>query len=485
MTRILLLSFFLIFFSRIQAQDECLASPSLEELITYDKALDYIRDHNSIQNRSKNVAFVQIYHIFDSNSGSKLSPTEINTGLNILNDHFKNSDVRFELCESVINIDNPNYKILYITENLEELMNEHFNEDVINIYLAPSVVRGIIPICGTASFPDESNSKRRLVVSHSCFNNTSTFAHEMGHYYGLLHTHTRLNGEELVNRSNCQHAGDKLCDTAADPKLSSSIVKENCLYIGNERDQNNDLYLPDPHNLMSYSRKHCRDTMTPQQIEVINYFNKNENYKYTLHCNHFDLALKSFSIDHESHDPYFPLDTIKAVCYLEKFGELDEGEMAIQFTLSNPNSGNIKIFEKELQYNDFSVYRTFNIVVPRHLDIGDYEIHAILTTRNSDPEEANLTNNDLDNQISISHNHKSKNYISYFAMTSQLLVSAPSITKSEIDVKIFNSSGQLIIEITDPVYFNNYYNYIDLPQLSSGVYICKVGNDQLIKFIVP
>ncbi len=53
-------------------------------------------------------------------------------------------------------------------------------------------------------------------MNNSSAEDGATIAHEMGHYFGLLHTHETANGTELVNGTNCGTAGDLLCDTPAD-----------------------------------------------------------------------------------------------------------------------------------------------------------------------------------------------------------------------------------------------------------------------------
>jgi len=105
-----------------------------------------------------------------------------------------------------------------------------------------------------------------LFLDKDCASNGSTLTHELGHSFSLLHTHSSSNGEELVNGSNCSSAGDLLCDTPADPKLSSSTVSSNCEYIGTELDNQQNAYSPDPKNFMSYSRKECRTLFSPQQL---------------------------------------------------------------------------------------------------------------------------------------------------------------------------------------------------------------------------
>ena len=72
---------------------------------------------------------------------------------------------------------------------------------------------------------------------------------------GLYHTHqTSRFGYELVSGSNCDTAGDLICDTPADPGLSSSNVDTTCKYKGTSRDPDGNTYNPDTRNVMSYSR---------------------------------------------------------------------------------------------------------------------------------------------------------------------------------------------------------------------------------------
>jgi hypothetical protein len=104
--------------------------------------------------------------------------------------------------------------------------------------------------------------------------------HELGHYFGLLHTHETANGAENVTRNNgdgcwnCQTAGDLLCDTPADPDLSETANDyPSCAYTGTGTDAcNGDSYVPMIDNIMSYADKYCRDVFTSEQIERMAYY---------------------------------------------------------------------------------------------------------------------------------------------------------------------------------------------------------------------
>lgn len=101
-------------------------------------------------------------------------------------------------------------------------------------------------------------------------NNVSTLSHEVGHDFGLYHTHETAFGVENVPRSgncnNCNSAGDQLCDTPGDPNLDNgNVVNASCVYTGNAVDGCGNTYMPDPFNLMAYGNRTCRNIFTNGQ----------------------------------------------------------------------------------------------------------------------------------------------------------------------------------------------------------------------------
>jgi len=94
--------------------------------------------------------------------------------------------------------------------------------------------------------------------------NRDVFIHELGHFFGLYHTHHgRSNSSstslELVDGSNCFTAGDFICDTPADPNSWYECNYERL------KDANGDTYNPDSKNFMSYSGWSCWSEFSPQQ----------------------------------------------------------------------------------------------------------------------------------------------------------------------------------------------------------------------------
>jgi hypothetical protein len=123
--------------------------------------------------------------------------------------------------------------------------------------------------CGVSSFTWSSD--QGITYDNGCVgvpDNPSTFPHEIGHYFNLLHTHEPFYGAECPDGSNCGSAGDLVCDTPADPELGSGNVNTSCVYTGNTLVFCNGQlrsYNPDPENIMSYSRKECRTVFSAGQ----------------------------------------------------------------------------------------------------------------------------------------------------------------------------------------------------------------------------
>ena len=131
----------------------------------------------------------------------------------------------------------------------------------VNAYFIPSILSGSgsgNPIGGYARFPWMTEDYF-TVANGNLEPNGATVAHEMGHYFGLLHTFETALGAELVDGSNCGTipgfplvgAGDLLCDTPADPNLWGA----GCTYGGGgTTDTNGDVYNPDSTQIMSYNQ---------------------------------------------------------------------------------------------------------------------------------------------------------------------------------------------------------------------------------------
>ena len=97
-------------------------------------------------------------------------------------------------------------------------------------------------------------------------------------------------------RIGCNSLGDGFCDTPADPNLSS-LVNANCQYTGIVQDPYGEYYSPDPSNIMSFSRKECRNYFSQQQTQKMRtYFKTYRSYLYCI--NNGNLITNHNSLDY-------------------------------------------------------------------------------------------------------------------------------------------------------------------------------------------
>lgn len=222
---------------------------------------------------------VQFHLIVKANSTSSLTIQQIRHEMDSVNAFYANADMSFYECSAPeIIYDDSLYNYEYMDEEVI-LLSQHYTNDVINIYFANTVAVGGTNVCGYSQFPP---SMDYAVIAAACATNGSTLAHEFGHYFGLFHTHGDISQGELVDGSNCAFDGDLICDTPADPTLSSANVNISCMYIGTDVDANLMPYAPDVSNIMSYSRKHCRTSFTAEQYAVM--YNTMQSERSNLYC---------------------------------------------------------------------------------------------------------------------------------------------------------------------------------------------------------
>ncbi len=137
--------------------------------------------------------------------------------------------------------------------------------DTINVYFT-----NLTGLCGQSTFT--TDPIQGILIANSCAGagSPSTLAHEIGHYFDLYHTHETGFGTECPNGSNCSSTGDLLCDTPADPGLNfDTDVTAACVWTGTSTPPTgcgSTNYAPPTRNVMSYSRRTCRDTFVGGQI---------------------------------------------------------------------------------------------------------------------------------------------------------------------------------------------------------------------------
>lgn len=208
-------------------------------------------------------------------------------GIDQANQQIDHLGIRFMLCDQINVINDKEYGSVDFDIG-HSLHLEHHIDGAVNLYISQSLDTGNGQACGWATLPWwRDRDFDYIFMAEICMDDNTTLAHEVGHYLGLYHTHNVMDsmivdsitmdtinyGIEFVDQSNCEFAGDGICDTAADPLLGGRNVN-GCEYDGSEVDPLGIPYseatiLPDPRNRMSYAPTQCVDTFTVGQNDVM------------------------------------------------------------------------------------------------------------------------------------------------------------------------------------------------------------------------
>ncbi len=229
------------------------------ELITYQQPLPCL-----------NQKFTIVANVVEDRFGAwNITEQEILDNVVELNKFFEPICVSFEVCEfrpvanfNLDTLENDDYPQLEVEQQQAYRINFYFVQEILGLDIAA---------CGFANLGGIGvYTSGGVVIKKGGCNNPGTFAHEIGHYFGLLHTFEG-NGIELVNGDNCDTAGDLICDTHADnydpAEPVENYVDQNCRFINQDQDANSEYYRPDVGNIMSYYPCRCGFT-TGQYLKM-------------------------------------------------------------------------------------------------------------------------------------------------------------------------------------------------------------------------
>jgi len=216
----------------------------------------------------------QVYaHIMlDSLGNADYTGDDLRDELNSVNNIFAPICISFELC-GIDSISNYEFDSTATPEEEAEIPKLFHVKNRINFYIVTDIFKGGTRFCGFAPVAGIGNlSGGYVFMSGGCA------AHELGHLFGLVHTFE--GGDELVDGSNCETAGDGLCDTPADPYTADPTIvwqggADGCEFIWDGRDTLGQYYQPDVGNIMSYYKCSCGFSREQYILMANTYLNSN------------------------------------------------------------------------------------------------------------------------------------------------------------------------------------------------------------------
>ena len=230
----------------------------------YESALADSVTQITEMNRTLHLA---VYIVKDNKGQPNVDPALLSVAIAEVNTAFDKIKTTFTLY-SLSYIDNYNFDEIRMGTNEKAMLTQYAVPEMIRIYLVNKLYNTTgQEICGYTYYPSASTDV--ILLKKGCLNG-AFLAEQMGHLFKLYHTHETAFGNEYVKGTNCGTAGDRCCDTPADPGLTG-MVSADCQYTGTGRGPEGIHYAVTAYNFMSFSPLNCRCNFSEDQyIRIVN-----------------------------------------------------------------------------------------------------------------------------------------------------------------------------------------------------------------------
>lgn len=209
-----------------------------------------------------------IHLTLDSLGNSNITESKINQLIQKANEAFAPICISFDYCKIDTVVDY-SFETINDTKEVELLMSRFQKERRINLYLTEYGLPGT-----ENSFSTFNGINRPKECAIIIPKTGIGLIHELGHTFGLYHIFETEFGIELANGSNCDIAGDLLCDTPACP-----IIKPDphCIFPPTLLDPIDDYYRSEIGNYMShFFCAHCFFTKEQYKLMAKNFITSQE-----------------------------------------------------------------------------------------------------------------------------------------------------------------------------------------------------------------
>ncbi len=234
---------------------------------------------------------VVVHDIRELDGTGAIAPSRIYDLICSLNQYYDEQNVGILLFLDEINIIKNNSAYNDHTGAGETILFQNKKSGKVNIFIPRTANTGGSSLGTVLGYYDPGPDW--MVLRPAEVNGSSnTFYHELGHYFSLPHPFRGWDSEaydpvihgvqvgtfspsnqgirnEFQNGSNCNIAGDLICDTPPDYNHFGNGLNWGCNYTGGAKDPNGDLIDPDETNIMSYFGDCNPTSFTDDQRDIM------------------------------------------------------------------------------------------------------------------------------------------------------------------------------------------------------------------------
>jgi hypothetical protein len=408
----------------------------------------------------------------------------LDVSIDKVNEFFMDARLHFQYCGEPQVVESEEFFHLKVEEG-KTLNAQYHLPKTINVYIAGSLSEdfpdGSVGLyCGIASFPTPATIERYILLDGSCLGEGQLLAHELGHFYGLYHTHEVSFGAELASQLNCETAGDLICDTPADPLLSAFNVS-GCRYIGDEVDAEGDSYRPDTRNLMSYSPPRCSNQFTWNQLLRMMAIHRNENSYLISDCDLPDFSVK---ID-TGFTTFRPGQSFELPVTFKNDGKNDlfNLKMSVYFTDDLNDEGQLlktTSFLVPPEKNELSL----RVAIKLPIDLPE-ERQYIMVKIDADNQIAELNENNNESRLSYILNYGDLPSLIMYpnpAMELTKVFIRDPLIEGAIDIKLYNANGKVAGAYSGNKIYETFQTELDVSQLERGLYFLHFIAENEVKY---
>lgn len=194
------------------------------------------------------VISLAVHVLLDSLNNPGITSNIYERDIDSLNAHFAPLCIQFRICEvNEISHNRWDYRMVQ-GERDQEIADTYIKPNMINIFYSQTVIGGNSGFSQQGDTIAPPQDPLRDAIFLQKYSGKNVMLHVFGHYFGLYNTNETQFGAELTDGSNCETAGDKICDTPADD--GSGQIDQFCNFHISSQDANGEYYTPDVCNLM-------------------------------------------------------------------------------------------------------------------------------------------------------------------------------------------------------------------------------------------